>query len=446
MKNSTFWVMAGLAGAILGPAGAAILYFVPDQLGLAIVSGLLCFFCFLALPWLALPTAMIGGGIATAVTGTQVAAGQTWMVAATHIGVVAAGTAALTARRLLGAPRRGRPVRTPADKPMLLLVIVGLIGALYGLAQDHHPADVLVGSYQVGIIPAYFFLATHTLTTSARRTAAAIVTVAGTLALAALAMVGPDRDGGLLSALALVGLAVVAVRTSGWRRLGVAMVLVPLAADVALTGTRAVWVSTIVALAVLLLWGSSRLRGRLAICGLAAGLLLVGGVLVSPEVSGRMSTMSDQLTRSAGSLGPGSSMGLHAFSESPIIGTGFGHTTTDDASPGFTASTSGPVYSSFWTTLLANLGLLGLVALLWPLALAGRAGLRDRHGLPLAFVALACGFAIGGGLATPAGGHWELGLLPALTFLTAAGVPPRLVPQPRHESAHAPQATTASRI
>ncbi|MGH3487238.1 MAG: hypothetical protein ACRDP8_04885 [Actinopolymorphaceae bacterium] len=452
MKNSTFWVMAGLAGAILGPAGAATLYFVPDPLGLALVSGLVCFFCFLALPWLVLPAAMVGGGFAAAVAGTEVAAGQTWMVAATHIGVLAAGAAALTARRLLGAPHRGRPVRTPADKPMLLFAIVGLIGALYGLAMDHQPADVLVASYQIGIIPAYFFLATHTLTTPSRRTAAVVATVAGTLALAAIALVGPDRDGGMLSALVLVVLAVVVVRTSGWRRLGLAVVLVPLAADVALTGTRAVWASTGVALVVLLLWGTSALRGRLATCGLVAVLLIVGGALVSPDVSGRMSTMTADLTRSAGSFGPGSSVGLRAFGESPIIGTGVGHTTAtstdattaDDATPDATASTVGPVYPSFWTTLLANLGILGLIALLWPLAIALRSGFRDRHGLPLTFVALTCGFAIGGGLATPGGGHWELGLLPALTFLTTVAVPAaRFLPQQRREPSIAPQPTTS---
>ncbi|MEQ4207710.1 O-antigen ligase family protein [Actinopolymorpha sp. B9G3] len=456
MRNSTFWVMAGLAGAILGPAGAAILYFVPDPLGLAIVSGLICFFCFLALPWLVLPAAMVGGALAAVITGTQVAAGETWMVAATHIGAIAAGTAALTARRILGAPRRGRPVRTPADKPMLLLVIVVLIGALHGLAQDYRPADVLVAAYQVGIIPAYFFLATHTLTTPRRRAAAAITTVAGALALAAISLagastgadaeagagIGTARAGGTLSALALVVLAVVAARTSGWRRIGAAAGLVAFAADVVLSGTQAVWVSTVVALAVLLLWGSARLRVRLAVCALATVLLAAGAAVVSPELSGRMSTMTGELTQSAGAIGPGSAVGLRAFRESPIIGTGFGHSTTDNATPTFTPSSSGPVYSSFWTTLLANLGLLGLVALLWPLALAGRAGFRDRNGLPLAFAALACGFAIGGGLATPAGGHWELGLLPALTFLAVAAAPAQYLPRPRPEASPALQATT----
>jgi hypothetical protein len=222
--------------------------------------------------------------------------------------------------------------------------------------------------------------------------------------------------------------------------------MVVFAADVVLTGTHAAWVSTVVALAVLLLWGSARLRGRLATCVLAAVVLAAGAALVSSDVSVRMSAMAGELLQSAEALGPGSTEGLRAFGENPIIGTGFGHSATDEAtSPTFTSSSTGPVYSSFWTTLLANLGLLGLVAFLWPLALAGRTGFRDRNGLPLAFVALACGFAIGAGLATPGGGHWELGLLPALAFLAVAAVPAPYVPLPRRESSPAPQ-PTSSRI
>jgi hypothetical protein len=335
---------------------------------------------------------------------------------------------------------------------MLLFAIIVSIGALYGLAQDHRPVDVLVATYQVGIIPAYFFLATHTLLTSRTRAAAAIVTITGALALAGVSLAGAGTDpgadpvGGSLSALALVVLAVVAARTSGLRRVGATLAMVVFAADVVLTGTHAVWVSAVVALAVLLLWGSSRLRGRLTICVLAAVVLAAGAALVSSDVSVRMSTMASELTQSGDALGPGSTVGLRAFGEHPIIGTGFGHTATDEATTHtFSTSSTGPVYSSFWTTLLANLGLLGLVALLWPLALAGRTGFRDRNGLPLAFVALACGFAIGAGLATPAGGHWELGLLPALAFLAVAAVPAPYVPLPRRESSPAPQ-PTSSRI
>jgi hypothetical protein len=48
--------------------------------------------------------------------------------------------------------------------------------------------------------------------------------------------------------------------------------------------------------------------------------------------------------------------------------------------------------------------------------------------MALAFAALTCGFLVAALVSSPTDGHWELGLLPALTFLTCR---PETIPQYR---------------
>jgi hypothetical protein len=84
----------------------------------------------------------------------------------------------------------------------------------------------------------------------------------------------------------------------------------------------------------------------------------------------------------------------------------------------------GQPVSPYWTSLLAALGVVGLVAVLAPFALALRRGLAHRDGYVQALAALTVGCYAGlvlvGPAPVPVEAHWELGLLPALTLVVAS--------------------------
>lgn len=443
MRNSTFWWLAALAGAAIGPAGAAILALAPGPLGLALAGGFLCWLTFTALPWLVLPVGVLGG----AVVAWQVADGDTATLVTVHVCIVAAAVLALLTRRI-GRPGERR-TRTPADLPMLLVGVVALLGAGYGLTLGQPAYDVLVGSYHLAVVPAYFFLATATLTSPRRRQAGAVAYVSGAAVLAALGLATPGQHGGLLSALALVPLLAYAAGTTQWHRAGLGLLGGLFGADIVLSGQRTVWIAVGVAVVVLLVRGSLDLRRCVGAAMLACVALLAGGVAFSDGMWERSSTIVETLSSPVGDLGPETEASLLAFADSPLVGHGAGHRV--EASTPSTAlspppasllppSSSGaavtpPDGRPFWVTVLATVGVLGLAFLLWPLALAVLRGLALHDGAALGSAALLCGFVASAVFAGPGDGHWELGLLGALVWLS---VPVRAAAQASRADAEHP--------
>jgi hypothetical protein len=111
-------------------------------------------------------------------------------------------------------------------------------------------------------------------------------------------------------------------------------------------------------------------------------------------------------------------VGLRVWSEHPFLGAGLGQTTRSVYLEGFGLTDVGPTYHAFWMVVLANLGLVGLLAVLAPLLVAVSAGMSTPSGPALGFAATLCGFLCSATFAGPTDGHWELGLLAALTMLT----------------------------
>jgi hypothetical protein len=107
------------------------------------------------------------------------------------------------------------------------------------------------------------------------------------------------------------------------------------------------------------------------------------------------------------------------FSAQPLFGAGLGQRTPQIYIPGFAVTDVGPVYHAFYVLLLANLGIVGLCLVIWPILRCTWVGLRDRSGPGLAYAGLTAGFLAAALVSSPTDGHWELGLLPALTVLTA---------------------------
>jgi len=134
---------------------------------------------------------------------------------------------------------------------MLLAATSLLVAAAYGLACGNPAHRVLVAGYEFAVIPVYFFAATLTLPTAQALRGAAGCYLAGAAGLAAVELTAPDRHGGLLSALALPPLLVVAARERGWRRAGTVLLVAVAGTDVVLAAYRAVWLATAVALLLL---------------------------------------------------------------------------------------------------------------------------------------------------------------------------------------------------
>jgi hypothetical protein len=407
------WPTAALAGAALG-VGATLTLLAPRGLGLALVGGVVCVTVFVLRPWLTLPTGIVGGPLVAMAVGVR----DVQAIVTIHAAILAAGGLAVLLRRTF-LPGADRSRRTPADAPMLVLAVVVVACAAYGLTR-HAPYDVMVGTYQLAVLPAYYFLATTTFTTSRALRAAGIVYVvaATTFALASLAT--PGQHGGLLSALAVPPLIVASCRTRGVRRLACLVAVAVLLADVVLAGYRSIWLALGIALLVMVVRGAPSVRRCVAL-SLAAGVLVVGGgMAMSTGVQERSHIVEQKLTTSSGYRGAEASTGLAVFAANPVLGEGLGQSTPDVYLPPYRVTDVGPVYHAFWVTVLANTGLVGLMAVCWPLAVAIRIGLTDRAGLSLSFAALAAGFVVAASFAGPTDGHWELGLLPALVLLTRA--------------------------
>lgn len=403
---------ACLAGA-LGFAGTYSAHMLPGRLSILPAAALLCLVAFILWPWAVLPVGVVGGVAATKVLGNSDVA----FVTALHVGVLAIGCLALLVRRAASAAD-DEPRRTSVDQAMALLAVIALAGALFGLARGHALHQVLIATYHMGVIPAYFFVTTHTLTNERRMQAAAVLYVTGAAALAAMELTMPGRHGGLLSVLALVPLLVVVGRTRGWRRIGLGALIALFAADTAAAGYRAMWLAIGVGLLVLLVRGTRRVRLSVIMGAVGATLLVLCGAAVSAGLRARISLSGEQLDETAGYRTPEAMVGLRVFADWPLTGAGLGQTTRNVYLPTFKITDVGPTYHVFWVMILANLGLVGLVAILWPLLRPLRAALAVRDGAPLALGALICGFLAAAAFAGPTDGHWELGLLPAMTLLT----------------------------
>ncbi|MER7167439.1 O-antigen ligase family protein [Micromonospora sp. NPDC000207] len=399
-----------LTGFVLG-AVVSVLLMLPGVGALVGAGAVVILFVFLLWPWAVLPVGILGG----ATVGGVVGGGDVRVYVATHLVLLAAGVVALVVRRWLGVDPKGR--RTVADVGMLALVGLTIVAAGYGLAVGNLPTEVLVAGYQIAILPLYFFLATHTLTTTRRLVAAGALYVVVATGLTAVSMTQPGRHGGLLTLLAIPPLVFIAGRVRGWRRVVAVSLAGFFAADVLLASYRGIWLAALVTIAVMLVFGGRAVRTGLAATAVAG--LVVGGLLaLQPGVQERAQEIGTGLQQSAGYRGPESGVGLDVFAQRPVLGAGLGQSTTDIYLADFAFTDVGPVYHAYYVTLLANVGLVGLALVLWPILRSVRAGLAARDSLSVPCAALCCGFLCAALFAAPTDGHWELGLLPALTLLT----------------------------
>ncbi|NLU78540.1 hypothetical protein HCA58_09135 [Micromonospora sp. HNM0581] len=402
-------------GVLLGAAGlsatVSLAALLPPVAALAAAGAVVLLVVFLIWPWAVLPVGILGGTVA----GGLVGRGDVASYVLAHLLVLAVGAAALVIRSALGVGRPGR--RTAADRGMLVMVGLTVAGAGYGLAVGNLPTEVLVAAYQIAILPTYFFLATHTLTSTRRMVAAGLLYVGVVTVLTAISMTVPGRHGGLLTLLAIPTLIWFAGRATGWRRTVAVLVAAFLAVDVVLASYRGIWLAAGVTLLVMLGLGGRAVRTgtatTVAVGGVAAALLAL-----QPGVRVRAQEVAVGLQQSAGYRAAESTVGLDVFAHRPVLGAGLGQSTTDIYLAGFALTDVGPVYHAYYVTLLANVGLLGLALVLWPVLRGIRAGLVDRTGPALPFAALCCGFLASAMFAAPTDGHWELGLLPALVLLT----------------------------
>ncbi|WP_157180838.1 O-antigen ligase family protein [Actinopolymorpha alba] len=401
-----------LTSAALGAIAALMLTLAPNDLGMALVGALVCLTIFVIWPWLALPVGIVGGEIASSFLFGR----DLRVIIGIHGGILLAGSLAMLIRQLFAPGSEGR-IKTRVDLGMLLIGLVALLGAGYGIARGNAPYLTLVAGYAVAVIPAYFFVATYSLNTPARLKRAAIAYVVGGTVLAGASLTTPGQHGGLISALAVVPLLAIGRVASPWRRVGLVVLLAILMADTVLASSRTIWVVTGVALVVLLIRGSPTVRLRVILAATAGALIILGGAAVSSGLGERTGLIAEKIVSSTGVRETESMVGLRAFVDSPLIGQGLGQTATDIFIPMYRVADVGPIYHAFWLIILANLGLVGLVVLLWPLLASIRVGLTSRDGLALSFAALTCGWLVGAAFAGPNDGHWEFGLLPALTFL-----------------------------
>lgn len=415
MRHHPSALAPALVAASCGVLATLAMSLLPSPAGLATVAGLAGYLAFLLWPWLCLPAGILGGGIAAG----PAAGHDLPTVVLIHGGILLAGALALATRRLI-VPTQFRRRRTRADALMLVLVAVIALGTGYGLARGNEPYLVVVAAYQVAVIPAYFLLATATLSERHAVRAAGATFVA---ALVVLTFAERYNDIGLFSALALTPLLAYAGSVSGWRRVGVSAVCTVLAANVMLTEYRTLWVAAGVAVLTLLLRGSARVRMTTGIAVVAGGLALLAGAVLVAGIGDRWNAVRAGVSDSPGYRQAEAVVGLQVWSEHPILGAGLGQTTRGVYLDGFGLTDVGPTYHAFWVIVLANLGLAGLLAILAPLLVAVSAGLRATSGPALGLAATLCGFLLSATFAAPTDGHWELGLLAALAMLTSPTKP-----------------------
>ncbi|MFC6018114.1 hypothetical protein ACFP2T_18130 [Plantactinospora solaniradicis] len=385
----------------------------PRDLGLLAIAMIGCCVVFIGWPWTVLPTAIVGVLGVTAVLGDN----SVRSVLGLHGFLLAAGCVSLVIRRLVlaGAEKRSRTV---ADLPMVMVVVLIAAAAGYGLLLGNAPLQVLIAGYHFAVIPVYYFLATHTLTSPDRIRSAGVLFVTLSAVLTVASMAVPGRHGGAWALIAAFPLLVLSCRTNGWRRVGLTALAALYLADLVLASYRTIWLLAGVTLLVLFACGSGAVRRAAGGAVAATVLLLAAALAFSEGVRERSSEVFSALGQGAGYRLPEALVGIDTFLSNPLVGAGLGQSTPDVYLSDFKVTEVGPLYHVFYVMILANLGLAGMVALLWPILTALRHGLAERDGMAFAFAALICGFLVAVLFAGPATGHWALGLLPALVLLT----------------------------
>jgi hypothetical protein len=424
MRASAFPTSVVLAPLALAMATVGLLAAAPGALGVVGGGTLLCWATFTLWPWAVLPVGIIGGTVAA---GT-IAGGDVRTNVVIHALILAAGYLALLTRNALRLDQLTQP-RTVVDLAMVALTVLTAVTAVYGLALGNLPTDVLVAAYQIAVIPGYFFIATRTLTDQRRRSAAAILYLVPAGALTAATLTVPGGHGGLIALLGMPPLVVLAGRATGWRRTGAALLAALFLADVVLSCFRALWLAGGIAIVLMLVRGGAVIR-RGMVATATAAVVFVALLAITFGLRDRASVVALELKQSSGYRAPESAVGLGVFAGRPLGGGGLGQSTRDVYLSGFAVTDVGPVYHAFYVTILANVGLIGLAVVLWPVLRAIPRGFADRDGAAFAFSALTCGFLAGAVFAGPTDGHWELGLLPALTLLLSqskATIPKTLV-------------------
>jgi hypothetical protein len=265
----------------------------------------------------------------------------------------------------------------------------------------------------------------QTLVRPSWRRYAGMTYIASISVLALLGYGTPGRHGGLLALIPVPALVVLAGRYGGWRRFGLAALAAILSADVVLASYRSIWLAGAIAVLILIIRGTRSVRTGLRAAG-AAGAALAGLTAIAGGVDQRAVTIGEALARSAGYRLPEAGVGWDVFVSRPLFGAGLGQTTPDVYLPGFVVADVGPVYHAFYVLLLANLGIVGLAVVILPIARVCWRGLSQRDSMALPFAALTVGFLAAALVSGPTDGHWELGLLPALTLLTAQRAGPVL--------------------
>jgi hypothetical protein len=187
-----------------------------------------------------------------------------------------------------------------------------------------------------------------------------------------------------------------------------------LTAYVVLFGTAWIWLTATLATLVVLAAASRRIRVQVLTTLTAAAVLAVVAAVARPDLAERLDALPAELEAAwLGIRAPAWSVALNVFTHNPLVGEGLG------------LSTSG----GFWVGLLASLGLVGAAVVAWPLLTSmlrgiAASGVLRRDSFAFVFATLTCAFSIGAAFAAPVDGHVELGLLPALTLLLAAGTSP----------------------
>jgi O-antigen ligase len=403
-----------IIGSVVCAAGMAVLLgYEHSQIGLGGVAFVLSWVAFCLMPWAVLPVSIIGGVVASGLLGQT----DVRPIVIAHALLLSAGCIAVVTRRLVGADRE-RLSHPGYQLGMVAILMVAAVGALYGLAIGNAPKDVLIALYLVAVIPIYFLIAMQTLVRPSWRRYAGMTYVASISVLTLLEYGTPGRHGGLLALIPVPALVVLAGRYAGWRRSGLAALAAILSADVVLASYRSIWLAGGIAALILIVRGTRSVRIGLVATG-AAGAALAGLTAIAGGVEQRAVTIGEAVVRSAGYRLPESGVGWDVFVSRPLFGAGLGQTTPDVYLPGFVVTDVGPVYHAFYVLLLANLGIVGLAAVILPIGRVFWRGLSRRDSMALPFAALTVGFLAAALVSGPTDGHWELGLLPALTLLTA---------------------------
>lgn len=409
-RGKVIWGGAILVVSVL--AAAAVVN-VPSRILALIIGCLFATAAFAFWPWATLPLGVAGGIV---LAGLRPHASVTFVIAV-HVGILVIGMLGWCTRATFGAvPRR---VATTLDTPMLSYAVVLLLVTAWGIAVGNQSHKLLVATYELGVIPAYYLVATVTLASRSWLQKAAWLFVFVATALAVTGFASPGRHGGFPSLIALPVVLFAAGRSHGARRFLLVAIAVILAVDTLLASYRATWLAAAVALLLMLPLAGRRLRRMVVQVIVLSAMTIFVGVLVSPGLDHRLQVLRDELHQTAGYRAAEANVGLHVFWANPLLGNGLGQTRHDVFLPTFRVTDVGPIYHVWYVSILANGGLVLALALGWILIRTIRIGISMRVPWTRILIALTIGFVISAAFGGPTDGHWDLGLLPALVVITA---------------------------